>query len=40
MERATIILKPKEDLRIRWGHPWIYDNEIARVEGEPQQATA
>jgi 23S rRNA (cytosine1962-C5)-methyltransferase len=36
MERATIILKPKEDLRIRWGHPWIYDNEIARVEGEPE----
>ncbi|MEI6876003.1 MAG: class I SAM-dependent rRNA methyltransferase [Spirochaetota bacterium] len=36
MDRATIILKPKEDLRIRWGHPWVYDNEIARVEGEPQ----
>jgi 23S rRNA (cytosine1962-C5)-methyltransferase len=35
MERARIVLKPKEDLRIRWGHPWIYDNEIARVEGEP-----
>ncbi len=29
------ILRPREDLRIRWGHPWIYDNEIARVEGDP-----
>jgi 23S rRNA (cytosine1962-C5)-methyltransferase len=34
MERARLILKPKEDLRIRAGHPWVYDNEIARVEGE------
>jgi len=34
MERAKLILKPKEDLRIRGGHPWIYDNEIARIEGE------
>jgi 23S rRNA (cytosine1962-C5)-methyltransferase len=33
---AIIILKPKEDIRIRHGHPWIYDNEIARVEGEPE----
>lgn len=30
-----IILKSKEDIRIRHGHPWIYDNEIARVEGDP-----
>ena len=34
MERARIILRPKEDLRLRAGHPWVYDNEIARVEGE------
>jgi 23S rRNA (cytosine1962-C5)-methyltransferase len=34
MERARLILKPKEDLRLRGGHPWIYDNEIAHVEGE------
>jgi 23S rRNA (cytosine1962-C5)-methyltransferase len=33
---ATIILKSKEDIRIRRGHPWIYDNEIAGVEGEPE----
>jgi len=31
-----IHLRPKEDIRIRHGHPWIYHNEIARVEGEPQ----
>jgi len=29
------ILKPREDLRIRRGHPWVYDNEIAFVEGAP-----
>ncbi|HOX33491.1 MAG TPA: class I SAM-dependent rRNA methyltransferase [Spirochaetales bacterium] len=34
MERARLILKPKEDLRLRSGHPWVYDNEISRVEGE------
>jgi 23S rRNA (cytosine1962-C5)-methyltransferase len=35
MERAKIYLKPKEDLRLRAGHPWVYDNEISRVAGEP-----
>lgn len=35
-DRPIIILKPKEDLRIRAGHPWIYDNEIQRVEGFPE----
>jgi 23S rRNA (cytosine1962-C5)-methyltransferase len=34
MERARLILKPKEDIRIRGGHPWVYDNEIALIEGE------
>jgi len=33
---TVVTLKPKEDIRIRRGHPWIYDNEIARVEGEPE----
>lgn len=33
---AAIFLKPREDIRIRHGHPWIYDNEIAHVEGEPE----
>lgn len=32
----SIILKPREDLRIRRGHPWVYDNEIAKVEGNPE----
>lgn len=36
MERARILLKPKEDLRLRGGHPWVYDNEIARVEGQAE----
>ncbi|MGO8695474.1 MAG: class I SAM-dependent rRNA methyltransferase [Rectinemataceae bacterium] len=35
MERARLILKPKEDIRLRGGHPWVYDNEIASIEGEP-----
>lgn len=29
-----IHLKPREEDRILAGHPWIYDNEIARAEGE------
>jgi 23S rRNA (cytosine1962-C5)-methyltransferase len=35
MERARLILKPREETRIRAGHPWVYDNEIAGVEGNP-----
>ncbi len=34
MARAKIVLKPREDIRIRSGHPWVYDNEIARVDGQ------
>jgi len=34
MERPKIFLKPREDDRIRAGHPWVYDNEIAAVEGQ------
>jgi len=29
------VLKPREELRIKRGHPWVYDNEIAFVEGSP-----
>lgn len=36
MEQARLLLKPREDLRLRAGHPWVYDNEIARVEGDPK----
>jgi 23S rRNA (cytosine1962-C5)-methyltransferase len=35
MDRARVILKPREETRIRAGHPWVYDNEIAGVEGNP-----
>lgn len=35
MTMPAVTLKPREDLRIRRGHPWIYDNEIASVEGNP-----
>lgn len=31
----SVQLKPKEDMRIRGGHPWIYDNEIASITGAP-----
>jgi 23S rRNA (cytosine1962-C5)-methyltransferase len=31
----AIGLKPREDIRIRRGHPWVYDNEIAVVHGSP-----
>jgi 23S rRNA (cytosine1962-C5)-methyltransferase len=31
---TRIILKRNEDERILAGHPWVYDNEIDRVEGE------
>ena len=33
MEECRIILRAKEDLRIRAGHPWVYNNEIAQIEG-------
>ena len=36
MARAHLILKPNEDRRLRGGHPWVYDNEIAKVEGEAE----
>ncbi len=31
----TVLLKPREEDRLLRGHPWVYDNEIARVMGEP-----
>jgi 23S rRNA (cytosine1962-C5)-methyltransferase len=34
METAKIILRPREEDRIRAGHPWVYDNEIMSMEGE------
>lgn len=32
---SYVILKPRADKRLADGHPWIYDNEIADVKGEP-----
>jgi len=32
-DQVRIHLKPREEDRILRGHPWIYDNEIARTEG-------
>lgn len=33
MDRCKITLKPKEELRIQQGHPWVFSNEIDRIEG-------
>lgn len=33
MNVCMITLKPKEELRIQQGHPWVYNNEIDRIEG-------
>jgi 23S rRNA (cytosine1962-C5)-methyltransferase len=36
MSMPSVSLKPREEIRIRQGHPWIYDNEIAYVSGQPE----
>lgn len=33
---ASVILHKARKKRLEQGHPWIYNNEIERVEGEPQ----
>jgi len=33
---CKITLKPKEDIRIVQGHPWVFNNEIERIEGKIQ----
>lgn len=33
MNVCMITLKPKEEIRIQQGHPWVYNNEIDRIEG-------
>ena len=35
-----IILKPREEGRILLGHPWVFDNEIAKVLAGPAQGSA
>ena len=34
MEPCKITLKPKEDIRIKNGHPWVYNNEIESIKGD------
>ncbi len=36
MSICKIILKPKEEIRIEEGHPWVYSNEISKIEGTIQ----
>lgn len=36
MRSPIITLRPREELRIKAGHPWVYDNEIASTGGEPR----
>lgn len=33
MEPCKIILKPKEEIRIQEGHPWVFNNEIDQISG-------
>jgi len=33
MQTCKIYLKPKEEIRIVQGHPWVYSNEIEKIEG-------
>lgn len=35
-----IFLKKNEDRRIRAGHPWVFSNEIGRIEGTPDLGAA
>jgi 23S rRNA (cytosine1962-C5)-methyltransferase len=30
-----VLLRPKEDFRIRAGHPWVFSNEVREVQGAP-----
>src|SRR4051794_39542716 len=32
---AQLVLKRNQDRRVRSGHPWVFSNEIERLEGEP-----
>jgi 23S rRNA (cytosine1962-C5)-methyltransferase len=38
MSFPRVILRGGEETRIEAGHPWIYDNEIAEVQGSPAPA--
>jgi 23S rRNA (cytosine1962-C5)-methyltransferase len=34
MEPCKIYLKPTEEIRIQEGHPWVFNNEIDRIDGD------
>lgn len=34
MDNCKITLKPKEEIRIVQGHSWVYNNEIAKIDGD------
>ncbi|RJX26679.1 MAG: class I SAM-dependent rRNA methyltransferase [Acholeplasma sp.] len=36
MNQCKIILKPHEEERLLFGHPWVFSNEIDRIEGKIQ----
>ena len=33
---ARLVLRKNQDRRVRGGHPWIFSNEIAELQGDPQ----
>jgi 23S rRNA (cytosine1962-C5)-methyltransferase len=33
MQACKIVLKPTEEIRIQQGHPWVFNNEISKIEG-------
>ena len=35
MTNPIVRLKPKEDIRLLSGHPWVFSNEISKVDGQP-----
>jgi len=35
MTNPIVRLKPKEDIRLLSGHPWVFSNEISNVDGQP-----
>ena len=36
IDTCKITLKPSEEIRIQQGHPWVFNNEIDRIEGKIQ----
>jgi 23S rRNA (cytosine1962-C5)-methyltransferase len=35
----TVVLKPNEEKRILGGHPWVFANEVSRIEGKDVQGS-